>query len=433
MNKRKNRIIELMKLNGIDTQEVLLYKVLQYINPDMDDIYEEVNKAKGNFSKKIENKEGRTFNEKEIIALEKILGKSFNYIVNGEDIPNYNTIKNIEYYVRNEEYDDLIKETDNYGNLILFNEDEYQNNIIDYIIKYSSVKGIRFLMEKFGMRYSFIYKRIMFDDNNYITINREHEYNIFKLLANKSELDIINKLINVYEINRGINHWGFDLYNDERIIQMIVRNKNLLNNYLNYKELDFTIINKENVYDDINKCYMINPLVNKLFNFCVKNYENYKNQLTKILEKGKEFNEIIINQLLNSEESFTVDENGYIISGTKEYGCILKPVTEFKLFDNKQNELIEDIEVKINELIYKDGKEISIEKMRNKKYQIVNRTLCKKSSGNDVEYTIYDKIKGENISRFFLEFIETAKGVDKFHIFYKIKEKRVHLNRLSSG
>ena len=147
-NSMKYRFDELMKKKNLN-QIVLLMQIHNMLYPEKsNESYDFAKKRKGNFSKMINGT--RPFKYEYVVPLERILNTTMDYIINGEESNVGIQLRNkgIEYTAYLNDYDEYVKfgaETDSEGNLIISNYDEYNKNLLNYIIEYQSEQGIAYL------------------------------------------------------------------------------------------------------------------------------------------------------------------------------------------------------------------------------------------------------------------------------------------------
>ena len=142
---QKERIRKLMKIQGIENDNQLLAKIHRYLK-ERNSCSDYVENNKGNFSKMISGE--RNFPQKYIVAIEKILKTTILYIIEGEEEKSKEfKHEGLAFTAFKNNYDDYSK-LDRIENInsrsILFGVDEYGKKILDYIIMYDSVEGIRY-------------------------------------------------------------------------------------------------------------------------------------------------------------------------------------------------------------------------------------------------------------------------------------------------
>ena len=153
----------------IKSIRVLLIKIGQMLNEKDPEHFAESNNS--NFEKMMDGT--RTFNEEYIKPLEAILKSSFQDLKEKELYKEPKEVcdalfqKNIRYYALQnnpEEYEQLNDLRSEYGDLIIRNNDEYGNSLIDYLVKYQHIEGIKYLVDRHGFHYEYVTRSYHIND-----------------------------------------------------------------------------------------------------------------------------------------------------------------------------------------------------------------------------------------------------------------------------
>lgn len=150
--KEKNKRFNEKK--GIESDKELLTMILE--NMDYKGSFSDfVERKKGNFSKMLSGK--RKFTYDYIIAMEKIFKVPMAFIV--EDISYEQkqfTKKGLQYVAITNTYGQFVSlgnDKNKSGSLVIYNLDEYGKTLIDYIIEYDAVEGVRYLYKEHQLKY----------------------------------------------------------------------------------------------------------------------------------------------------------------------------------------------------------------------------------------------------------------------------------------
>lgn len=318
-----DKLDELIKKNGYGNRDNLLIKI--FIELGRDNPYEAMEKNKGNFSKMMRGTRG--FPMDYIIAMEKLLKVSFANIVDGGEnsyiIKNKRTLESVAIKDRYEEYLLLDNDIDIYEESVLSNRDEYGKSIIDYIIQYDSIEGIRYLVENKSLK--FICDSNSFNASNlssFIFDMKNHPLLIANLL--KEDTKLFSLIFDTYDMLYGVARNS--LYIDKEFFKVILSSEKLLKHILSYKKLKLMDVNY-GLLDEENEGLFLNPVVNYLLNYVLENSELYMKELDIILEYGKKYNEMILVELEKQnldKELINIDDLGHLKMGRTIYFSIVK-------------------------------------------------------------------------------------------------------------
>ena len=341
-----DKLDQLMKKNNIDTRTDLLRKIFCEIGKAPES-YVLAEKNKGNFSKMIKGE--RPFTMDYIIAMEKILKTSFANIFSDEENcyknKNKRTLESVALSHVYDEYKAIDNEFDVNGDPVLFNLDEYGYSIIDYIIQYDSIEGIQYLVEKRGMKFNNFSNTFYINDSDlycYIFDKKSHPIQIARLLAEKEKTNLFLSIFDTYEIlETGVVK---SLYTNEDFLKVILDNEMILRSMLSCKKIKLKDVNY-GLIDPTNKeGWILNPIVNFVFNCALEDVKRYSKQVDIILEYGKEHNRKVFNEIekMNLETGLIkVDDYGNVRIDRTTYSTIVK---------FKEQDYDEDLLKKLNEL-----------------------------------------------------------------------------------
>ena len=426
----KKRFDELLERNGIDSYVTLLRKMSKYINIDHPvDNYEWADKNKANFSKMI--KGDRSFPQDYIIALENVLRTSIAYLFDGEEsiaVSNYRN-SGIRYAVSvgtRLAYEELEKETTRNGESVLFNSDEYNKMLVDYIIEYQSIQGVIFLYEKYGLYFNAINN--MFDLSEkyhfYVSNYETAPYLIADLICKNNEGELFKDIFNGFQL---LNCYIDDrcvLLKDE-FLDIILKSKNVVQALQEAYRIKFTEVNRGLWIseEDIQEGLFANPILQKLLERAIE--EKVFAIAKNILDYAQQFNlqqiEFLKGNNLIKEKDVRFDEIGNILVYHTKKGNMInydKPIDpnlpqEIKLGLKNLQQQAEEIKY-IPEIIKNGGTVL--------KARIVDGVVLKKSSQNKIEYEMLRYMEEKEFSMV-PRYLGMEEGIDKFsYIEGKVSE-----------
>ena len=290
----QQRIDELMKQNNIDTYITLLRKIFKCsVRDESKTDVQWATNQKSNFTNMLKGK--RPFTVEMILGLEHVLHTSMDSIINGLPYNERYQPRGLEYTVVCDDFSAYLKldgETDDEAVNILRNTDEYNKSLLDYIIKYRSVNGIRFLREKHNFFFNPMNNMFNTDSSMPIICGNfdSAPMEIAKLLAEKEETNLFIEIFDpFYEISRYVDTDRY-LYNKKEFIRTVLTSGKVLQKMLSSKEMSIKDANRGLIscgynFDDVS---FINPLLRLLLQEAV-NQGNYT-YIKQIVDFGRDFN-----------------------------------------------------------------------------------------------------------------------------------------------
>lgn len=417
----QQRIDELMKQNNIDTYITLLRKIFKCsVRDESKTDVQWATNQKSNFTNMLKGK--RPFTVEMILGLEHVLHTSMDSIINDLPYKERYQPRGLEYTVACDDFSEYLKldgETDDEAVNILRNTDEYNKSLLDYIIKYRSVNGIRFLCEKHNFFFNPMNNMFNADSSmpiicgNYDSAPME----IAKLLAEKEESDLFIEIFDpFYETSRYVDTDRY-LYNKKEFVRTVLTSGKVLQKMLSSKEIPIKDANRGLVsysydFDDVS---FINPLLMLLLQEAV-NQGNYT-YIKQIVDFGRDFNKKqlqFIHERLSEKQlkNIRVDDIGYLSDGRTKIGNLLvygEPIDptlpdRIKILLNELTDQKEELEL-LPEIDYDGGV--------HKAFKIKDNYVLKKSSNNLDEYEMLRYMGSKGFSKV-PEFYETKDGVDRF-------------------
>lgn len=338
----RERMDRLLEENNL-TQIELLIKLIEEVEPDNLDNYMS---QEANFSKMINGE--RRFKYTFIAPMERILQTNFDYILNGREGDMF-VNKGIRYVAYKDEYSMYekldSKEIEPYNTLL--NYDEYENNILDYILEYESFNGVSYLIKNSYIEMAIGVKGIagafMGDLSTVESIN--------KIIIDNDDYSTFDKLYK--DSFRGYKFFqrNNELLLEDKSIQSILATKNIFKGLLKTEEFDLEVVNP-GLLSRGEKSLYFNPLIKEMFEYTLKNIDLYETKLIDIIDFGIKHNTEVYEYFNNNFDyniNFEIGTNGYIydfrtdFKGITIYGSTLNYLgseIENKFISEKLMELI---------------------------------------------------------------------------------------------
>lgn len=361
---QKDRIDELMKKTNIESDKSLLIKIIEMIGKERVtiDTYE---KKKSNFSKMLSGE--RDFTLDYIVALEKIFNVPFVYIKEGKTefemgfIPKgmrYTCYKN-SY----EAFEELDKDlTDNCCS-VLTSSDEYGKHLLDYIIEYNSIEGIRYLVKDHSLKYRSLNDTMFLDNGMIFARNDDYVFLIAKMLIENNEIELFNSIFDHYSLIYYYSDYK-SIYVNEEFYKLILNNEDALNSILNCRDLEWSYGNHGNKYIKENNQILlnVNPLINIIYNYAIKHYNIYEKQVNKILQEALMLNEETLKCFVGKFpdlKDIDIPKNGIIEIGRERYCSIFNPNIFDAEVSNLTSSLIKENKNLIQNMLNKNAEKIN--------------------------------------------------------------------------
>lgn len=419
MNEKRlneKRLNELLARNNIEKKSDLLIKMGKRINKDDSiDVYEWQKQNKSNFSHMLNG--GRPFKQEWIIALEDILHTSLAYLFGGEEVSSMEFSKmGIRYAAfegTRKAYEELNMETTADGDLIIFNTDEYEKYLLDYIIEYQSIEGIRFLSEKYDFALSNMNNMFWYgDDVGKLSPsnNKEMPYLVAKLICKNNDGELFKKVFRGFELLKYVADSNVLLKDKflDALMESLEVVRSLQEDYpIKIEEVNWGLVGGEE-----QEGLFTNPILQALLNraISVKN----DNVIKSIIDYAKQFNQKQIDYLTKNkilkDKIVKVDEIGNIVVNHVKKGNVIG-------YDGPINPHL-DVQIKLGlKVLQQQVEEIKSmpqEKERDVfKSKVVDGCVLKKSSKNEIEYEMMKYMQERNFSMI-PRYINTEEGVDRF-------------------
>lgn len=416
MSGLRERIYELERRNGIPSDSILLRKIYIKLGKDPN----EARKSDaGNFSKMING--DRKLSIEYAVALESIFNVNLDYLLNGSNQYKSFTNRGLEYTAYQDSlelYRKLYNETDSDGNRIFGNYDEYQQTIVNYIIKYHSLNGIRFMFQNGLVKFQAWQNRFNFSEGLWLDGGSEQQFELIKMIF---EIDDAEMFANTFDFEAAFNVYdtsNYVLFSDA-FIKLCLDSKNIFSYLIKWHKADLNLMNPHlgGCEYSTNEMYTCHPFLNYMIKYAIANANEYHDKLVEMLKNANNNNYHVVNHIkneigLHSLNQLKVMENGYVVDGM----CRLAIIATYD--SPVDPDLDEDIKRRINDLMTYSN-QITFNDSYNfdgtLKVQWLRQgdVILRKSSNNSIEYEMLERMK-ENGFDGVPRLISSEKSVDKF-------------------
>jgi hypothetical protein len=289
-----DRINGLISEKGM-TQKEFTIAVLNHSGQKGQDIYE---KQKANFSKMLSGE--RKFPIKYILGIERTLHTSWNYIIDGQGFDKTFEQKGIRYAAYKGTYHDfeLLGQELSHDDNVIKNYDEYNNTILDYILDYRAIEGLRYLNDNKLVEVQFDLKQI----TGPVMSSRGPEkacHDCLLLVCEKDDEKLFSSMYNPYRLLTNYCDKNGTVFNDPNVLKAILEAKKIFNSLL--KETTFTWVQLSPEFKGTsfanNKSNLCPPLLGNLLVYALNDTMTYQKQINELLEFGKSFNERRIKEI----------------------------------------------------------------------------------------------------------------------------------------
>lgn len=406
--KEENRFKKLLDAKEL-TQSGLLRTILKEVDPENKINFKN---AKGNFSKMISG--SRPFPENYIVIIEQVLNTTISYIRTGKHNGISNTFvnKGIRYAAYLDEffeYNILNEQGANSDPLRSF--DEFDKTILDYIIEYKAINGLRYLINNKYIYLNYDGKTI--SGISAITNNILKE--VLKIIYENDDLELFNKLcINNFNNIKYFNEQSKVFLDDELVIALF-NTKKIFKSLLTTNKNTLSIVNGgfQTIIPDSN-VYFYNPLVLKMFEYGFNNYDDNWEKVDDILDFAIKHNKEVI---YNSEITFElikISTDGTLFAGITCYGNIFnlnltQDVLENKGVSRRKNLMVLENDIKHFVTLL----------------ETPNVTFKRKKSNNEYEYKLYEILDELNYKKVPKYLGNNYDNVDEFEVLSNFERSRV--------
>lgn len=369
----------------------------------------EVQKLKGNFSKMINGE--RAFKEKEILAIEKLLKTSLYNVLYEDSDKDFDPLS-IRYVCFKDDIS-FVRQLDRpsetmESSKILFNFDEFDKSLQDYMIQYKSVNTFRYLLDKGYIRFS--------DGFNYLSLEsgivERIAYDKFLLAFIKEfNLESFEKCV-VY--HRILNNVIYEIEQEKSgFFEILLNNKNLILEMAN-KIYSYSALREQKASkDEESYKVFVNPILSHILNSKLELICDDEVFTSKLLDFIYETNEVIIKNLKESNVKVdSINNNGAIFCAKKNVGLL------FAVRNNIDSNISDTIKQKVEKINNQLNTLLFNEKdlqggFSGKKVRHIGNLLYKDHSNNDILFECLNFYKENNIKEI-PQFIKTENNVDCF-------------------
>ncbi len=388
-NHKRLDIDDLMRMNGIESQQRLLMEILREIG--FKDPYPELEKQKGNFSKMLSGE--RPLRADFVAPMEKLLHTSLYEIVSGNKVSMKFQNKGIRYAAFTDnisEYEQLSKED------ALKNFDEYDQSALDYIFSYHAINGLRFIAKEDKLQLDFN-GRYMTGEVTLSGDLKMAPLNVLDLVCEKGDAELFNSIFAPFT-RMGTSGGQKGMLAEESSMRMILRSENVFKGLLANQEIKLNVVNY-GLVNDKDAGFFVNPLLFDLANFALQREKEFPSQVKEILEYGIEANnqsKSFVEEHFGDVDGLKVSEEGLITLGRTIYGSLLttKLVSQPDLSE-ASFKMLNELNKGINELTFKSKPILG--GFSKSDVRVENGLLVKKSTGNKAEYDFLKLMKDRNV------------------------------------
>ena len=412
--KLREKIDLLMRNAKIDTYKDLLIKMYKQLGDNS--AYEKAEREKGNFTKMLNGE--RELNSKYYIPLERIFDiRIADLLSDDANIkPSYRN-RGLRYTAAAntyEEFANLAAETSDGDHSVIFNTDEYNKSIFDYIIEFRATNGIKYLVDEFSLRYECLRTSFFSSNNANCFCFGENIDKIANVLFEADDGETFTRLFYAYDMLSNYYDDQRQIYGKESFIKRILNSTDIFGKYLTRATYSLSEIN-HGLQNDNHSGIFINPILNKLLELAFDDPRKYADKIIAILNYGIENNPKVIATALECDESwnntFEIKDNGSMELRYISCGCVIVIKDDYINTDitSEMKEKISQIKVINNRILVHETVDVLGTKrlQRNKSGNIIKR-----HTDNSIEYEMYAQFKDIDlpISRL----LSTKDGVDEF-------------------
>lgn len=408
-----NRLNQLLKKNHLSQKEFII-SVLEAKEGS-----KEYESQKANFSNMLSGK--RPFSPKYILGLERTLHTSWRFIIDGGPTDASFEPKGLRYTAYRGTYHDfelLGKELSN-DDQVIHNYDEYDNSILDYILDYQAIEGLRYLYDAKLISLSFDLKSF----TGPLLSSRPSEdacKEAFLLTCEKDDVSLFASLFDPYRL-LAYREENKTIFEDPEAQKALLTAPKIFASLLKEREFSWLDLNPwaKGVSDANRKSKLCPPLLGDLLVFALHDPMTYQDQLQKLLKFGKAYNDERIAEINAFSEKdqtdLTLQDDGVLMMGRLSIGY---------LFTYRLNEPL-DLPVGTTRELGEINEQINQVKFRDKPLlggfskgdsRIENGQVVKRSTNNPEEYAFL-KLMADQNTALTPRLLKQENGLDYFTYF----------------
>lgn len=400
----KEKIDRLMQNAKIETYKDLLIRIYRELRDES--VYEKAEREKGNFAKMLKGE--RELNSKYYIPLERIFDIRIADLLS--DDSKVKTAATNSY----EEFANLAVETNDGNHSVLFNTDEYNKSIFDYIIEFRAINGIRYLVNECSLRYECLRTSFFSAENMNCFCYGENIDKIADVIFEVDDGETFTQLFYAYDMLKNYYDDQRHIYSKDVFIKKILDSTEIFKRYLTKEEYSLSEIN-QGFKNEKSFGVFINPILNKLLELAFDDPKKYEKKIITILDYGIENNPKVIASAIECDETglntFEIKDNGSVDLRYASCGSVIVIKDEYVNTDitTKMREKISTIKEINNKLLVRETNNVfGLRRLQRNK----SGNVIKSHTNNVVEYEMYANL--ENADLPIPKLLSTQDGVDEF-------------------
>ena len=384
------------------------------------DIYEEANKQKSNFINALNG--NRPLNKLFYAPIERILGVSIADLSDENFKTRVFLNRGIRYTASRDDYQgylDLFREQGDDPHLkteVWQNYDEYGRNLLDYIIEYKSLEGLRALHYEKEAKVNYWDNRNL----NILLSGRDQSDDILKLICFHDSAEMFQAYFDIYQSFiecSNIRDW-LGVLGEEENLALVLRSPNILKSILSHQEYKISDLNNRmaQVKNDF-VVKLANPYIQPLLAYALAHCDRFLSEAKQIVHYGIDYNWQIKKDFESHPELAycRINEKGTILDGLTIYGNIITYKTETQTnYDHQLETLLRMLNDSINDLQFLDKPQV--EGLSSKAVRVENGNLLKTHSDNKEEFEFLEKAAQYNLP-FIPKVINIGEKYDTFTYF----------------
>lgn len=396
-----------------------IYSQLKKSDPEYKDTnpYDKANKEKGNFTKMLKGE--RPLNKDFYIPIEKILKVSLANL-SEDDLENKPFVnRGLRYTASLDDYQKYLELFEEKGDdndsitEVWSNFDEYNNNLIDYILLYKSLNGLKALHDIKDVHFNH-WDNISL--NNIIALGNKPNQ-ILGLICDKDSSELFNDYFDIYKSfveSYQYNYKWLGILSTKENMSKILCTKNISKSLLWYRQCKIYELNRHMANKNEAKTLMANPYIYYLLNYALKNCSFFLDKAKTIAKFAIEYNKKVKDYIYNNKdfENLSIQDDGTILCGITVYGNVITYKLETQTnFDLELEKLLKEIDETINAIKFKSKPKTGGFSKNN--VRVENGKLLKTHTGNEVEYEFLRKAEPFKLP-FIPKLIATNDNYDTF-------------------
>ena len=319
MTDLEKNINHYMDIKGIKMYTHLLVAIAHELGIKGQKAYDFANQEKANFSKMLKGQ--RPLKYEFIIPLEKIFGvslarmkdpDSYKLPLDKENIPYSKGFRYYAYLDDPELYKkELVTLLTKTGENTLTQTDEFGKTFLDYVVEYNSINGIRFLRDTYHLK-------LRLGDNQFDTVPKgmfwvnDKGIELARIVANSGDVKLFTDIYDPY-YQFALGFYSHDsIYCQDDYFEILLDHEDLYKTIFEIKKHEYKLTRrqKKTLGKDTQSFSSINPVINGVLGFCLRNLSKYKKQAVEILKFGATHNRSVMNGLEDSIDYYVTDEIG---------------------------------------------------------------------------------------------------------------------------